>query len=142
MTDKEKEAQLAEVDATRPEAPNDAAIMNPEFIKFSLTRRVREKGKMKIETRDYEIYPMPLSKMRNLVKMSKVNIHALKETDFDILIDCIKEIAGETDAEFVNDSLTVPKIQELFNIVAKLNYSGIPSGDEKKKDGRPNGVKG
>jgi hypothetical protein len=117
--------------------PNDADIMNPRPKKFTLERWT-DKG---VESREYEVYPVPLKKLSILTELGNVNPNNFDPKALDALYPIIAMAIHEKDIAFIEDTITTQKLYELFQIMAELNYNGIPSAHPslKKKINRNGG---
>lgn len=101
--------------------PDDSKVLTPEPFLFTLDHS------MTGEKREYVIRPLCIAQMRLLTNLSKLKVESFEENDFDKMVECISRLIGEKDKDFIENSITGPKLQELFGIVTALNYAGIPA---------------
>jgi hypothetical protein len=86
------------------------------------------------DRREYQVYPIPMKKMAILAGLQKIDPGSFKPDDLNVIYPVIGQAIREPDTAFIEDALTVPALYELFRIMAKLNYEGIPSGKGEKKN--------
>ena len=126
LTIEEKEKQITGDAPGRPTRPDDMDIISPEPLVFRLGDR------------EYKIFPLPLSKQRLLIKLSRLkNEQAQEEATLDLIISVVGELIGEKDLPFLDQNLTRTRITELFLLLTEAenrSLQGLINQSKKKQD--------
>jgi len=91
---------------------NEADLVWPDHEKFELGGRI------------YKIKPLPFRRMKLLARLGKNSMGTEEEMDEGIKL--IAGIIGESDPTFIDEHMSPPKLAEMFKILEKVNYRGIP----------------
>lgn len=110
----EAKKALTEQLGTEESNIDDIDIISPESECF------------KLGDREYEIKPLPLGRIKLLVRLSKLQDKLNTEEGIDETIMIIGKVIGEKDVEFLGEHITVDEITDLFKIIEKVNYRGAP----------------
>jgi len=82
---------------------------------------------VKVEDREYKIYPLKLRQMRLLVKLAKIDLKSIDDSTIDSLTNGVSEILGEKDIAFLESNLDLRLIKDIFQKVRKVTYAGVPT---------------
>lgn len=87
---------------------------------------------VEIAGRKYEIKPLPLKKIKLILKLTKLQNKLYSEETIDEVVESVAQILGEKDTDFISDNVDVKTIGRIFAAVAKVNFRGVPI--QKKKE--------
>jgi hypothetical protein len=115
MTETEKLEQLAKTGAAsgNGEVINDLETLYPTGKVFELAGR------------KYTILPLNLPQLVLLADMRKAFLKLsgdISNEDIVPLVDLFSSILKEPDKNFIRESMNIPKIKELMDLVNELNY--------------------
>ncbi|MEO0205869.1 MAG: hypothetical protein ABIL22_04245 [candidate division WOR-3 bacterium] len=114
------EEKAKQIDSVQEKA-NDVNVIFPEGVPFELAGR------------QYKVFPLKLKQMRLLLKLSKIKYDSsMTDGDLDVIVDAISEVLNEGDRDFIERNIDAGKLSELFGVLEKVNYSGIPKGKNTK----------
>jgi len=121
----EKEKQMVQISVKG--RPEDLELLFPDPVEFKFGGRI------------YEIYPLPIKKLRTIERLKSFGPDQSSEA-FDAVVKAASEILNEPDVAFIEENLTSTAIIMLYKAVGKAETLALKSlNPENKKKAESNG---
>jgi len=129
MNAKEKEKQImARKEQAGFDAPDDSeSMITPSEV-------------IVLGKRKYTIKPLTLRYMKMFESLARgAGNNLFNQEDYDMTLQVVSKAIGEEDVDFIEENITVPELQKVLAITARLSMHGMPNPQGGAKKGGAHG---